>query len=85
MGWSHADIVRHVIVPGSVPYIISGIRMPCPITVVNIVLTEMVAARNGTGFYTYQMARDYRLTERFVGLTVPVSYTHLTLPTICSV
>jgi NitT/TauT family transport system permease protein len=70
MGLSHYAIVRDAIIPGSLPYIIAGVRMIAPVSVVIIVLAEMVAARNGIGFYTYQMARDYRLTEMFVGLSV---------------
>jgi len=70
MGFSRYQLIRYVILPGSLPYIISGARITAPVAVVIIVLAEMVAARNGIGFYTYQMARDYRLAEMFVGLGV---------------
>lgn len=70
MGLSRYEMIRFVIVPGSLPYIVSGARITAPVTVVIIVLAEMIAARNGIGFYTYQMARDYRLVEMFVGLGV---------------
>ena len=64
------QLIRYVVLPGSLPYIISGARITAPVAVVIIVLAEMVAARNGIGFFTYQMARDYRLAEMFVGLGV---------------
>lgn len=70
MGLSRYEMIRFVILPGSLPYIVSGARITAPVTVVIIVLAEMIAARNGIGFYTYQMARDYRLVEMFVGLGV---------------
>lgn len=70
MGLSRYEIIRFVILPGSLPYIVSGARITAPVAVVIIVLAEMIAARNGIGFYTYQMARDYRLVEMFVGLGV---------------
>lgn len=52
------------------PFIVSGARITTPVAVVIIVLAEMIAARNGIGFYTYQMASDYRLVEMFVGLGI---------------
>ncbi len=70
MGFSRYDLVRYVVFPGSLPYIISGARITAPVAVVIIVLAEMIASRNGIGFYTYRMARDYRLAEMFVGLGV---------------
>jgi ABC-type nitrate/sulfonate/bicarbonate transport system permease component len=70
MGLSRWETIRFVILPGALPYIISGARITAPMAVVIVVLAEMVAARNGIGFYTYQMARDYRLVEMFVGLGV---------------
>lgn len=70
MGLSRWETIRLVILPGSLPYIISGARITAPTAVVIVVLAEMIAARNGIGFYTYQMARDYRLVEMFVGLGV---------------
>ena len=70
MGFSRYELIRYVVLPGSLPYIISGARITAPVAVVIIVLAEMVAARNGIGFFTYQMARDYRLAEMFVGLGV---------------
>lgn len=65
MGLSQWETIRFVILPGSLPYIISGARITAPVAVVIVVLAEMIAARNGIGFYTY---RDYRLVEMFVGL-----------------
>jgi NitT/TauT family transport system permease protein len=70
MGLSRWETIRFVILPGALPYIISGARITAPVAVVIVVLAEMIAARNGIGFYTYQMARDYRLVEMFVGLGV---------------
>jgi ABC-type nitrate/sulfonate/bicarbonate transport system permease component len=70
MGLSRYEMIRFVILPGALPYIVSGARITAPVTVVIIVLAEMIAAKNGIGFYTYQMARDYRLVEMFVGLAV---------------
>lgn len=67
MGLSQWETIRFVILPGSLPYIISGARITAPVAVVIVVLAEMIAARNGIGFYTY---RDYRLVEMFVGLGV---------------
>lgn len=83
MGLSRYQLIRHVVLPGSLPYIVSGARITAPVAVVIIVLAEMVAARNGIGFYTYQMARDYRLAEMFVGLGV-LALISITFDTVVS-
>lgn len=70
MGLSRLETIRYVVLPASLPYIVSGARITAPVAVVIIVLAEMVAARNGIGFYTYQMASDYRLVDMFVGLGI---------------
>ena len=35
--------------------------------------------------YNHQMGYDQPLWKQYFGYLIPVSYTHLTLPTICSV
>ena len=44
---------------------------------------QLILCDDGSADSTYAVAKSYQ--ERFPDKIVPVSYTHLTLPTICSV
>ncbi|RQG86719.1 ABC transporter permease [Natrarchaeobius halalkaliphilus] len=49
-GASQLQTFREVILPGSLPYIFSGIRMAMPIAIIVTVVTEMISASQGIGY-----------------------------------
>ena len=63
-GWK---LLWQIVLPASSPYIFTGMRVSLAVALIVMVISEMVAASSGIGYF------------------IPVSYTHLTLPTILRV
>ena len=60
MGFSSRDVLRHVIVPGSMPFIFTGLQLAMGLSWFALVAGEMIAGRRGLGymiFDAYNMAQ----------------------------
>lgn len=60
MGFSSRDILRHVIVPGALPFIFTGLQIAMGLSWFALVAGEMIAGRRGLGymiFDAYNMAQ----------------------------
>ena len=68
-GLGGLELFRRVIFPAALPQIITGIRIALGVAWLVVVAAEMIAVNSGLGYLIIDA----------------VSYTHLTLPTICSV
>ena len=101
LGASKAQIMRHVIIPNSLPEIFTGARVAMGVCWGTVVAAELVAAEKGAG-QMIVAASKFQLTDIVImgiiligiigygidmlmrwaeRVLVPVSYTHLTLPT----
>lgn len=68
LGASSRQILWHVVVPATMPHIISGVRLAMGNSFMAIVSAEMLAAESGLGFLIFN-ARLFMLTSHiFVGL-----------------
>jgi NitT/TauT family transport system permease protein len=50
-GASRSTILRRVIIPASLPNIFSGLRVALPVALIVAVITEMIGASDGLGYY----------------------------------
>jgi ABC-type nitrate/sulfonate/bicarbonate transport system permease component len=50
-GLSRWDVVRRVILPSALPMVVAGMRIAVPIGLIMVVVSEMVGASNGIGWY----------------------------------
>jgi ABC-type nitrate/sulfonate/bicarbonate transport system permease component len=65
---SRWQIVRTIILPFSIPYIVTGIRLAIGVGFIGVVVGEFVAATAGIGFSIRQAASNFEVDQVFVGL-----------------
>ncbi|MBI3090734.1 MAG: ABC transporter permease [Candidatus Tectomicrobia bacterium] len=61
-------IIRKVMIPSALPYIISGYRISLGTALVVVVVTEMVVSGSGLGFYIMNTSQSFRIPEMFAGM-----------------
>lgn len=68
LGASRANIIRHVILPSSWPFMLTGLRLALGFSFMGVVAAEMIGADTGVGFLIMQ-SRNMLLPEQmFTGL-----------------
>jgi ABC-type nitrate/sulfonate/bicarbonate transport system permease component len=68
LGASRADIIKHVLLPSSWPFMLTGLRLALGFAFMGVVAAEMIAADTGVGFLIMQ-SRNMLLPEQmFTGL-----------------
>ncbi len=65
---SRGDIIRKVMIPSALPYIVSGYRISLGIAFIVVVVTEMVVSGSGLGFYIIDNSRSFRVPEMYAGM-----------------
>ncbi|MNE20725.1 putative aliphatic sulfonates transport permease protein SsuC [compost metagenome] len=68
MGSSEWQIVIHVIVPATMPYIFTGVRLAMGTSFMAIVGAEMIASNEGVGYLIWNSRLFFRTDWIFVGL-----------------
>jgi NitT/TauT family transport system permease protein len=68
MGASEWQIVRHVVIPATAPYMFTGIRLAMGTSYMAIIGAEMMAANEGVGFLIWNSRLYFRTDWIFVGL-----------------
>jgi len=67
-GFKRWGIIREIIMPASLPFVFSGLRVSLGIAVAVAVITEMVASGNGLGSFILQTSLSYRVPELYSGI-----------------
>lgn len=67
-GASGAKLFRHVLLPGSLPQIFTGLRVSIALGLVVITATEFVASSNGLGFLVWNSWQLFQPDQMYVGL-----------------
>jgi len=67
-GLNKWQIIRKVIIPSSLPFVFTGLRVGLGIAVAVVVITEMVASGNGLGFFIITTSVSFRVPEMFAGI-----------------
>lgn len=68
MGASEWQILLHVVIPATVPYMFTGIRLAMGTSFMAIIGAEMVAANSGVGFMIWNSRLYFKTDWIFVGL-----------------
>ncbi|MGG3308186.1 ABC transporter permease [Paenibacillus lautus] len=68
MGASEWQIVQHVIIPATVPYMFTGIRLAMGTSFMAIIGAEMIASNEGLGYLIWNSRLFFRTDWIFVGL-----------------
>jgi len=69
MGANERDVARHIVLPGAVPYIFTGIRIAMPYSIGGAVIAELISANRGLGYLIQLAAMNFDTTGVFVALT----------------
>jgi len=67
-GLNQWSIVKKVIIPSSVPYVFTGLRVGLGIAVAVDVITEMVVSSSGLGFFIITTSLSFRIPEMYAGI-----------------
>lgn len=68
MGASEWQIVLHVVIPATVPYMFTGIRLAMGTSFMAIIGAEMIASNEGVGYLIWNSRLFFRTDWIFVGL-----------------
>lgn len=69
-GISERDLVRHVIVPGAVPYIVAGLRIAAGRALLGVVIAEMFLDLTGVGGIIATAAQFFHTADMLAGVLV---------------
>jgi ABC-type nitrate/sulfonate/bicarbonate transport system permease component len=72
-GASDAQLFRTVVVPGSVPFILTGLRLGLGHALTGVVVGELVAAQAGVGLMMATAGATFQTSKVFVGLVIVAS------------
>ena len=65
-----ADFIRHVILPGALPSIFTGVRLALGYSLVIVVAAEFSGANTGIGYWIWQAWETFAIKRLYVGIFV---------------
>jgi len=68
MGVSNFGLLYKVVIPGSLPYILMGLRLSASNSILILVAAEMIGANAGLGFMIFYMEERYAIPEMYAGI-----------------
>jgi NitT/TauT family transport system permease protein len=68
VGASERHLARHIVFPGAVPYIFTGLRIAMPYSIGGAVIAELISANRGLGYLVQFSAMNFDTTGIFVAL-----------------
>ena len=68
LGASNRTVWKKVIIPGSVPWIMSTLRLNIGFAMIGAVVGEYISAKQGIGYFIYNAGAVYDLNAVFVGI-----------------
>jgi ABC-type nitrate/sulfonate/bicarbonate transport system permease component len=71
-GATPLQIFRTVALPGSIPHIVSGLRVGIGQSLVGVVAAEMFVSTGGIGYFVSQSSANFNIDRVFVGIVVVV-------------
>jgi ABC-type nitrate/sulfonate/bicarbonate transport system permease component len=67
-GATRFDLLRKVVVPAALPYIVSGLRVSLATSIIVVTVTEMLASFKGLGFFIMDTYNGYRIPQMYSGI-----------------
>ena len=69
-GASRLQIVRKVMIPAAIPFVITGIRLAIGRAIVGVVVGELFGARAGLGFLIFTSGQTFDVPALFLGVLI---------------
>jgi NitT/TauT family transport system permease protein len=70
MGANEQHVARHIVFPGAVPYIFTGLRIAMPYSIGGAVIAELLSANRGLGYMVQLGAMNFDTTGIFTALAM---------------
>jgi ABC-type nitrate/sulfonate/bicarbonate transport system permease component len=67
-GLSGRKLLWQVVLPAAAPYIFTGMRVSLAVALIVMVISEMVAASNGVGYFILSAQRGFKIRDMFAGI-----------------
>jgi ABC-type nitrate/sulfonate/bicarbonate transport system permease component len=67
-GVSGRKLLTQVVLPASSPYIFAGMRISLAVALIVMVISEMVAASSGIGYFILSAQRGFKIRDMFAGV-----------------
>jgi ABC-type nitrate/sulfonate/bicarbonate transport system permease component len=67
-GVSGHKLLTQIVLPASSPYIFTGLRVSLAVALIVMVISEMVAASNGIGYFILSAQRGFKIRDMFAGV-----------------
>jgi ABC-type nitrate/sulfonate/bicarbonate transport system permease component len=67
-GVAGRKLVWQIVLPAASPYIFTGMRVSLAVALIVMVLSEMVAASSGIGYFILSAQRGFKIREMFAGV-----------------
>ena len=67
-GLTSGEIVRKIVLPCAIPHIFTGLRISLGIGLIMVVISEMVAANSGIGYFILQAQRTFEVSNMYAGI-----------------
>ncbi|HEX3048615.1 MAG TPA: ABC transporter permease [Bacillota bacterium] len=68
LGLSDRDIFRKIILPASMPSIVSGARLGAKTAIMVVIAAEMIGAKTGLGFFVQGAQFNFMIPEMYAGI-----------------
>jgi ABC-type nitrate/sulfonate/bicarbonate transport system permease component len=67
-GVSGRKLLTQIVLPAASPYIFTGMRVSLAVALIVMVISEMVAASNGIGYFILSAQRGFKIRDMFAGV-----------------
>ena len=68
LGLSTPRLFRHVVLPSSVPTVLTGIRMAAASSILVLIAAEMVGAKDGLGYLINAAQQNFEIEQMYAGI-----------------
>ncbi|HWK46375.1 MAG TPA: ABC transporter permease [Stellaceae bacterium] len=74
MGAGQTQLTRHVYLPASTPFLIMGMRMALPYSVIGVIVGEFTASTEGLGLFIHEASASYDPAGVFAGIAILLGF-----------
>jgi len=67
-GYPRRRIIAKIIIPASLPFLVSGLRISLAISLIVAVISEMLVSQSGLGYFVVDTAQAFRISEMYAGV-----------------
>jgi sulfonate transport system permease protein len=74
LGASEGQLTRHVYLPAAAPFVVMGMRMAIPYSVIGVIVGEFTSSTRGLGLFIVQASSNYDPAGVFAGIAILLAF-----------